>query len=131
MINQVKEENYPFPTFELEVKEKYLERGKIYSSEKDMEIKELLQEKRAEILKIAAQYGASNVRIFGSVARGEATANSDIDFLMDIQAGRSLLNRIALIQDLEDLLDRKVDVAKPEILHECIREQVLKEAIPL
>ncbi|WP_026102471.1 nucleotidyltransferase family protein [Pleurocapsa sp. PCC 7319] len=96
-----------------------------------MEIKELLQEKRAEILKIAAQYGASNVRIFGSVARGEVTADSDIDFLMDIQAGRSLLNRIALIQDLEDLLDRKVDVAKPEILHECIREQVLKEAIPL
>jgi uncharacterized protein len=96
-----------------------------------MEIKELLQEKRTEILKIAAQYGASNVRIFGSVARGEATADSDIDFLMDIQAGRSLLNRIALIQDLEDLLDRKVDVAKPEILHESIREQVLKEAIPL
>ncbi len=96
-----------------------------------MEIKELLQAKRAEILKIAARYGASNVRIFGSVARGEATADSDIDFLMDIQAGRSLLNRIALIQDLEDLLNRKVDVAKPEILHECIREQVLKEAIPL
>jgi predicted nucleotidyltransferase len=97
----------------------------------NMKIEELLQEKRTEILKIAAQYGASNVRIFGSVARGEATANSDIDFLMDIQAGRSLLNRIALIQDLEDLLNRKVDVAKPEILHESIREQVLKEAIPL
>jgi hypothetical protein len=97
----------------------------------NMKIEELLQEKRTEILKIAAQYGASNVQIFGSVARGEATANSDIDFLMDIQAGRSLLNRIALIQDLEDLLNRKVDVAKPEILHESIREQVLKEAIPL
>jgi uncharacterized protein len=93
--------------------------------------KELLQEKRVEILKIAAQYGAYNVRIFGSVARGEATADSDIDFLMDIQAGRSLLNRIALIQDLEDLLGCKVDVAKPEILHESIREQVLKEAVPL
>jgi uncharacterized protein len=93
--------------------------------------KELLQEKRVEILKIAAQYGAYNVRIFGSVARGEATADSDIDFLMDIQAGRSLLNRIALIQDLEDLLGCKVDVAKPEILHESIREQVLKEALPL
>lgn len=131
MINQVKEENYPFPTFELGVKEKYLERGKIYLSEKDMEIKKLLKAKRAEIIKIAAQYGASNIRIFGSVARGEATEDSDIDFLMDIQVGRSLLNRIALIQDLEDLLDRKVDVAKPETLHECIREQVLKEAIPL
>ena len=96
-----------------------------------MNTKELLQEKRIEILKIAAQYGGSNVRIFGSVARGEATADSDIDFLMDIQAGRSLLNRIALIQDLEDLLGCKVDVAKPEILHESIREQVLKEAIHL
>lgn len=98
---------------------------------KNIEIKKILQEKREEILKIATRYGASNVRIFGSVARGEATADSDIDFLMDIQSGQSLLNRIALIQDLEDLLDRKVDVAKPEILHECIREQVLKEAIPL
>jgi predicted nucleotidyltransferase len=78
-----------------------------------MTTKKILQEKRVEILKIAAQYGASNVRIFGSVARGEATADSDIDFLMDIQAGRSLLNRIALIQDLEDLLGCKVDVAKP------------------
>ncbi|PSB10520.1 DNA polymerase subunit beta [Pleurocapsa sp. CCALA 161] len=96
-----------------------------------MNTKELLREKRVEILKIAAQYGGSNVRIFGSVARGEATADSDIDFLMDIQAGRSLLNRIALIQDLEDLLGCKVDVAKPEILHESIREQVLKEAVPL
>jgi predicted nucleotidyltransferase len=96
-----------------------------------MTTKKLLQEKRVEILKIAAQYGGSNVRIFGSVAREEATADSDIDFLMDIQAGRSLLNRIALIQDLEDLLGCKVDVAKPEILHESIREQVLKKAIPL
>lgn len=96
-----------------------------------MEIKELLQEKRTEILKIAAQYGASNVRIFGSVARGEEKPDSDIDFLMDIQAGRSLLNRIALMQDLEDLLNRKVDVAKPEILHESIREQILQEATPL
>lgn len=96
-----------------------------------MEIRELLQEKREEILKIAAHYGASNVRIFGSVARGEATVDSDIDFLMDIQSGRILLNRIALIQDLEDLLDRRVNVAKPEILHERIRERVLSEAIPL
>ena len=96
-----------------------------------MEIKELLQEKREQIRKIAAKYGAYDIRIFGSVARGEATVDSNIDFLMDIESGRSLLNRIALIQDLEDLLDHKVDVAKPEILHECIREQVLKEAITL
>ena len=80
-----------------------------------MNTKELLREKRVEILKIAAQYGGSNVRIFGSVARGEATADSDI----------------ALIQELEDVLGCKVDVAKPEILHESIREQVLQEAVPL
>ena len=93
--------------------------------------KKVLKEKRLEILKIAKNYGASNIRIFGSVARDEATANSDIDFLMDIEPGKNLLDRIALIQDLEDLLGCKVDVAKPEILHESIREKVLQEAMPL
>ncbi len=96
-----------------------------------MNYKKILKEKRSEILKIAEFYGASNIRIFGSVARGEATANSDIDFLLDIEPGKNLLDRIALIQDLEDLLGCKVDVAKPEILHESIREKVLQEAIPL
>ena len=93
--------------------------------------KKILKEKRLEILEIAKNHGASNIRIFGSVARDKATANSDIDFLMDIEPGRNLLDRIALIQDLEDLLGCKVDVAKPEILHESIREKVLKDAIPL
>ena len=93
--------------------------------------KKILKEKRSEILKITKNYGASNIRIFGSVARDEATENSDIDFLMDIEPGKNLLDRIALIQDLEDLLGCKVDVAKPEILHESIREKVLQEAIPL
>ncbi len=93
--------------------------------------KKILQEKRSEIFEIAKNHGASNIRIFGSVARDEATANSDIDFLMDIEPGKNLLDRIALIQDLEDLLGCKVDVAKPEILHESIREKVLQEAISL
>lgn len=96
-----------------------------------MGINELLREKREEILKIAAKHGAYNVRIFGSVARGEATADSDVDFLVEIEQGRNLLDRIALIQDLEALLGRKVDVAKPKNLHECIREKVLKEAVSL
>ena len=96
-----------------------------------MNHKKILQAKRSEILDIARSHGASNIRIFGSVARNEATANSDIDFLMDIEPGKNLLDRIALIQDLEDLLGCKVDVAKPEILHDCIREKVLKEAITL
>ena len=96
-----------------------------------MEINELLREKREEILKIAAKHGAYNVRIFGSVARVEATADSDVDFLVEIEQGRNLLDRIALIQDLEALLGRKVDVAKPKNLHEYIREKILKEAVLL
>lgn len=96
-----------------------------------MNYNKILKEKRSEILKIAKIHGASNIRIFGSIARYEATVNSDIDFLMDIEPGKNLLDRIALIQDLEDLLGCKVDVAKPEMLHESIKEQVLQEAIPL
>lgn len=94
-------------------------------------IQQLLQKKREEIVAIAAKHGASNIRIFGSVARGEARPDSDIDFLMDIEPNRSLLNTIGLIQDLEDLLHRKVDVAEPDTLHELIRSRVLEEAIPL
>jgi predicted nucleotidyltransferase len=95
------------------------------------EILQLIYDKREAILTIAAIHGASNIRIFGSLARHEANLDSDIDFLMNLESGRSLLNRIALIQALEDLLERKVDVASPENLHNAIREQVLKEAIPL
>ncbi len=62
-----------------------------------MDYRKILKEKRSEILKITAIYGASNIRIFGSVAREEVTANSDIDFLMDIEPGKNLLDRIALI----------------------------------
>lgn len=96
-----------------------------------MGIDELLKPKREEILRIAAEHGAYNVRIFGSVARGEATAESDVDFLVDIEVDRNLLDRIALIQDLEALLGRKVDVAKVKNLHECIRSKVLQEAVSL
>jgi hypothetical protein len=96
-----------------------------------MTIYELLKAKREEILSIAAQHGASNVRIFGSVARGEAREDSDVDFLVNLEQGRSLLDRIGLIQDLSDLLGRKVDVATEKALREHIRERVLKQAIPL
>ncbi len=86
---------------------------------------------RDQILRIAEQYGASNVRIFGSVARGEAQPDSDLDLLVDLEPGRSLLDHIALIQDLEDLLHRKVDVVESQALHARIRNRVLAEAIPL
>ena len=94
-------------------------------------IAELLADKKEQILNIAAQHGAYNVRVFGSVARGEATPDSDIDFLVDIQPERTLLDQIALMQSLAQLLQRKVDLTETSSLHECIKEKVLQEAISL
>ncbi len=96
-----------------------------------MDINELLRAKREDILRTAARHGASNVRVFGSVARGEAGPSSDIDFLVELAPDRSLLDQVALLQDLEDLLGRRVDVVEPEGLHWYIRDRVLKEAVPL
>lgn len=94
-------------------------------------IQELLADKREEILAIAAKHGAYNVRIFGSVARGEATNESDIDFLVEMGTNRSPWFPVGLIRDLEDLLGRKVDVATEKGLKERIRERVLQEAVSL
>jgi uncharacterized protein len=94
-----------------------------------MGIEELLLPLREEILRIAAKHGASNVRVFGSVARGEAKPDSDVDFLVEIEPKRSLFDYIALMQDLTELLGRKVDVAEPDNLHDLIKEKVLKEAV--
>ncbi|MEM1168934.1 MAG: nucleotidyltransferase family protein [Cyanobacteria bacterium P01_H01_bin.35] len=96
-----------------------------------MKIRQILQQKREEILNLAAQHGASNIRIFGSVARDEEREDSDIDFLVDMEGDRSLLDRIGLIQDLEDLLGRKVDVATVKGLRESFRERIMSQAIPL
>ncbi len=96
-----------------------------------MGIEELIQDKREEILRIAAKHGASNVRIFGSVARGEARPDSDVDFLVDFNSGRGTWYGGELIADLEDLLDRKVDVATVEELDSYIRDRVLRDARPL
>jgi uncharacterized protein len=92
---------------------------------------DLLKNKREEILRIAARHGAQNVRIFGSVARGESGPNSDVDFLVEMEPHRSLLDLSRLIIDLQENLGCKVDVAEPESLHWYIRETVLKEAILL
>lgn len=94
-------------------------------------LKELLQENREEILKIATKHGAYNLRIFGSVARGEERQDSDVDFLVDMESDRNLLDRIGLMQDLEDLLGRKVDVATVKVLRDFCREGILKDAVPL
>ena len=94
-------------------------------------LRELLQENREEILKIATKHGAYNLRIFGSVARGEERQDSDVDFLVDMESDRNLLDRIGLMQDLEDLLGRKVDVATVKVLRYFCRESILKDAVPL
>ncbi|KAM3090314.1 nucleotidyltransferase family protein [Phormidesmis sp. 146-35] len=96
-----------------------------------MGIEELLAGKREEILAIAAQHGAYNIRVFGSVARGEARDDSDVDFLVEVGSDRSSWFPVGLIQDLEDLLGRKVDVATEKGLKDRIRERVLSEAVSL
>jgi len=88
-----------------------------------------LRARRAEILQVAARHGVSNIRVFGSVARGEANRASDVDFLVDIEKGRSLFDLGAFYADLEDLLECKIDVGteiKPRL-----RDQVKAEAVPL
>ena len=90
-----------------------------------------LQGQRQEILRIAAGHGARNVRLFGSVARGENHENSDVDFLVDMESGRSLLDLIGLGQDLEALLHRKIEVVTDASVHPALRDRILTEARPL
>jgi uncharacterized protein len=87
--------------------------------------------RRNEILEIAANHGARNVRLFGSVARGEDRPDSDVDFLVDMEPGRSLLDLVGLGQELEQLLGRKVDVLTEDSVHPAIRERIASEARPL
>jgi uncharacterized protein len=95
-------------------------------------IQDLLAPKRDQILAIAEQHGAFNVRVFGSVARGEATIDSDVDFLIDYdRSKRSAWFPSGLILDLEDLLGRSVDVATVDMLKERIRDRVLQDAVML
>lgn len=90
-----------------------------------------LQDKRHEILRIAASHGAHNVRLFGSAARGEDRPGSDLDLLVDMESGRSLLDLVALGQDLEELLHRRVDVLTNGSVHPAIRPHILADARPL
>lgn len=90
-----------------------------------------LKARRSAILEVARRHGAGAVRIFGSVLHGEAGADSDVDILVRFERERSLLDQIALQQDLSDLLGREVDVVSEPALHWFIRDQVLAEAEPL
>jgi predicted nucleotidyltransferase len=92
---------------------------------------ESLRQMRSEILHIAQAHGSKNVRVFGSVARGEEGPDSDLDLLVDLEPRRNLLDLGHLVMDLQDLLGRKVDVVEPEGLHWYIRDRVLKEAVAL
>jgi predicted nucleotidyltransferase len=96
-----------------------------------MTLEELLKENREAILRICAKHGARNVRIFGSVARGEADEQSDIDLIVEFDPERSLLDHAALWLELQDLLGCKLDVVSDRGIKPRIRERVLREAIPL
>lgn len=96
-----------------------------------MSLREILESKRNEILSIAEKHGAHNVRIFGSVARGEDDERSDVDLLVEFDPTVSLLGHASLVVELEDLLGRKVDVASVRGLKERIRDRVMREAVPL
>lgn len=92
---------------------------------------ERLKEKREEILRLCAVYGARNLRVFGSLARGEADAGSDIDILVEMEPGRSLFDLGGLQYELERLLGCPVDVVTERGLKARIRDRVLREAVPL
>jgi hypothetical protein len=96
-----------------------------------MGIQEIIGNQKEQILAIAAKYGAYNIRIFGSVARGTADDKSDMDFLVDLEEGRSLLDLGGLLMDLQKLLEHSVDVITPAGLRSRIRDRVLKEAVPI
>ena len=88
-------------------------------------------ERREEILGLAARRGARSLRVFGSVARNEASENSDLDLLVVWEPGRSLMDHAGLVQDLQDLLGVKVHVGTEKSLHWYVRGRILGEATPL
>ena len=96
-----------------------------------MTTSDILKSKRDEIIRLAEQHGARNVRVFGSVARGEAGPTSDVDLLVEMDCGRSLLDLIELSQDLESFLERKVDILTDEGLSPYLEQRIHAEAVPL
>ena len=96
-----------------------------------MESLQQLRKKRSQILAIATRYGAYNVRVFGSVARGDEDEESDVDFLVSLEQGRSLLDLGGLFYDLREVMGTDIDVVTENGLRARIRDQVLREAVPL
>ena len=96
-----------------------------------MTLESLIHAKRDEIIRVAAKHGAHNVRLFGSLARGEAREDSDVDLLVDMDPDRSLLDHSEMLQDLQELLGRKVDVLTERSIYWLLRRRILREARPL
>ena len=96
-----------------------------------MSISSIIRNRREEIINIAQKYGAKNVRVFGSMARDEGSSESDLDIIVEMEHGSSLLDIIAIKQDIEELLRRKVDVVTEASISPYIRDAVLKEAVNL
>ncbi len=94
-------------------------------------IAEIIGDKRAQIQELAQKYGADNVRVFGSVARGEATSDSDVDLLVSFPPDRSIFDLVGLWLDLTDLLGREVDLSTDDSLKDYVRPYAMKDAIPL
>jgi predicted nucleotidyltransferase len=95
-------------------------------------VDDLLKDKREEILRVAEKHGASNIRVFGSVARGEANENSDVDLLVDWDYERiSAWGGAGLFEELEALLGRRVDIATEQQLRPSMKERILKDSVPL
>jgi len=98
---------------------------------KGLGIDDIIGDKREAILDLAARYGASHVRVFGSVARGEARPDSDVDFLVSFPLDRSIFDLVGLWLDLTDLLGREVDLSTDTSLKPYVRPHALRDAIPL
>ena len=96
-----------------------------------MGIEGIIGDKRGEILRIAAKHGVRRIRVFGSVARGDARLESDVDFLVEVGPAHSAFFPGGLVADLEDLLKRRVDVVEPEGIYPPLKERILREAVPL
>lgn len=94
-----------------------------------MKVEAVIKVNSSEIKQIAARHGASNIRLFGSVARGDAKPDSDVDFLIDVTAETSPWFPVGLIQDLEKLLGCRVEIVTERALNIDLREQVLQEAV--
>ena len=96
-----------------------------------MGIPEIISTRREAILAAAARHGVTNIRVFGSVARGDAREDSDVDFLVEVGPRHSAFFPGGLVVDLETILERRVDVVEPEGLHRLLRDRILREAVPV